>query len=98
LNRAAAVAMASGPEPGLALMDQPGLTEALVGYRWFHSARADLLRRLGRNEGAARAYRSALDLTENAAERTFLTRRLAELAESPSERARGSKRGPTGEP
>ena len=65
LNRAAAVAMASGPEDGLALMDVPTLSETLTDYRWFHSARADLLRRLGRREEAASAYRTALDLTDN---------------------------------
>ncbi|HEY3116859.1 MAG TPA: RNA polymerase sigma factor, partial [Chloroflexota bacterium] len=64
LNRAAAVAMASGPADGLTLMDEPAMAEALVGYRWFHSARADLLRRLGRREEASSAYRNALDLTE----------------------------------
>ncbi len=79
LNRAAAVAMANGPEHGLALIDEPELADALAGYRWFHSARADLLRRLGRREEAAAAYQSALDLTRNSAERAFLTKRLFEL-------------------
>lgn len=83
LNRAAAVAMASGPKHGLALMDEPSMAEALTGYRWFHSARADLLRRVGRLEEAAAAYRRALDLTENGADRAFLTKRLSELVASP---------------
>ena len=75
LNRAAAVGMAEGPEHGLELMD--GLGEQLEGYYLFHSARADLLRRLGRDEEAAAAYRRAADLTANPAERAFLERRLA---------------------
>ena len=78
LNRAVAVAMAEGPEQGLALMDRAEVSDALEGYRWLHSARAELLRRLGRIEEAGVAYRRAITLTENAAERAFLHRRLAE--------------------
>ena len=79
LNRAVAVAMAEGPERGLELMAEleGGLLER---YHLLHAARADLLRRLERREEAAAAYRRARDLTENPAERTFLERRLAELA------------------
>jgi RNA polymerase sigma-70 factor (ECF subfamily) len=80
LNRAAAVAMAYGPEVGLELVDRIG---ALERYHLFHSARADLLRRLGRAEEAAAAYRRALELATNAVERRFLRRRLAEMADSP---------------
>ena len=73
LNRAVAVAMAEGPERGLALMDAiPGLD----GYHLLHSARADLLRRLGRAEEARVAYERALDLAVNPVERDFLERRL----------------------
>jgi RNA polymerase sigma-70 factor (ECF subfamily) len=79
LNRAAAVAMAHGPEAGLALADR---IEGLDGYHHFHSARADLLRRLGRADEAAAAYRRALELATNAVERRFLRRRLAEVADS----------------
>jgi RNA polymerase sigma-70 factor (ECF subfamily) len=68
--------MADGPEAGLALVD--GLTE-LDGYHLFHSARADLLRRLGRREEAAAAYRRALELAASPVEERFLRRRLAEL-------------------
>ena len=78
LNRAVAVAMAEGPEAGLALVD--ALEGALDGYHLFHSARADLLRRLGRREEALEAYRRALELTTNEIERRFLDRRLDELA------------------
>src|SRR5262249_7829369 len=57
LNRAVAIAMANGPEPGLEIVDQ--LTE-LDRYHLWHSTRADLLRRLGREEEAAAAYARAL--------------------------------------
>jgi RNA polymerase sigma-70 factor (ECF subfamily) len=80
LNRAAAVAMAEGPERGLQLMDRPEVADALQSYRWFHVARADLLRRLGRSVEASAAYARALELAENRHERAFLERRLAELA------------------
>jgi RNA polymerase sigma-70 factor, ECF subfamily len=84
LNRAVAIAMADGPEAGLDIMDRPTVAGALEGYPWLHSARADLLRRLSRFEDAARAYRRALELTENGAERAFLSRRLAEVQSAPS--------------
>ena len=79
LNRAAAVAMAWGPERGLALIDRPEVAGRLDRYRWLHSSRGELLRRLGRVDEAVAAYRRALALTENAAELGFLTRRLAEV-------------------
>jgi RNA polymerase sigma-70 factor (ECF subfamily) len=77
LNRAVAVAMAYGPERGLELIE--GVAEALDRYLHLHSARADLLRRLGRRDEAAAAYRRALDLAGNDVERRFLERRLAEV-------------------
>jgi RNA polymerase sigma-70 factor (ECF subfamily) len=77
LNRAVAVAMARGPEAGLAMMDE--LAETLDGYHLLHSARADLLRRLGRREEAVAAYERALELAAVPVERAFLERRLAEL-------------------
>ena len=76
LNRAVAVAMAAGPEEGLALIDA---IEGLDAYRHLHSARGDLLRRLGRNGEAASAYAQALKLAQQPAERAFLERRLAEV-------------------
>jgi RNA polymerase sigma-70 factor (ECF subfamily) len=79
LNRAAAVAMADGPLRGLELMNQSELANALKTYRWYHAARADLLRRLARNDEARLAYSRALELTENAAERAYLQRRLTEV-------------------
>ncbi len=75
LNRAVAVAMAEGPERGLDLM----ATIELPGYHLLHAARADLLRRLGRRDGAAASYRAALALPMNAAERVFLESRLSSL-------------------
>jgi RNA polymerase sigma-70 factor (ECF subfamily) len=77
LNRAVAVAMADGPAAGLALVDALG--DELAGYRQVPATRADLLRRLGRLDEAATAYREALSMTESEAERRFLTRRLGEV-------------------
>ena len=77
LNRAVAVAMADGPAAGLPLLD--ALAADLDGYHLFHAARADLLRRLDSGPEAAAAYRRALELATNPAERAFLERRLAQL-------------------
>ncbi|MGH2629911.1 MAG: RNA polymerase sigma factor [Actinomycetota bacterium] len=77
LNHAVAVAMADGPGAGLPLLDE--LAEDLDAYHLFHSARADLLRRLERRDEAAESYRRALTLVTNPAERAFLQRRLAEV-------------------
>jgi len=74
LNRAVAVAMADGPEPGLEIVD--GLT-GLERYHLWHSTRADLLRRLGRDGEAAAAYSRALELAPSETERTFLQSRLS---------------------
>jgi RNA polymerase sigma-70 factor (ECF subfamily) len=79
LNRAAAVAMAEGPERGLELIDDPELADQLSDYQPFWSARADLLRRAGRADEAREAYTRALELTTNPVERRFLERRLREL-------------------
>ena len=76
LNRAVAVAMAEGPEAGLAAVDA---IEGLEDYRHLHSSRADLLRRLGRDDEARAGYERALALEPNEAEREFLERRLASL-------------------
>ena len=78
LNQAVAVAMADGPEAGLARMAE--LEEALGAYHLFYAARADFLRRLGRRDEAAAAYRRALDLAQNEPERRFLQKRLAEVS------------------
>jgi predicted RNA polymerase sigma factor len=76
LNQAAAVALAYGSETGLALMDR---ISGLDGYSFHHSARADLLRRPGRNPESRAAYRRALDLVTNPVERCYLTARLEDL-------------------
>jgi RNA polymerase sigma-70 factor (ECF subfamily) len=78
LNRAVAVAEADGPEAGLRIVDQL----ALEDYRYLHSTRAELLRRLGRTEQAADAYRRAITLSHDAAERRLLERQLADLDRS----------------
>ena len=83
LNRAVAVAMAEGPERGLALLDRAELAVALDGYQHFHAARADLLRRIGRRDDASAAYVRALELCQNATERRFLQGRLVDLAAPP---------------
>ena len=75
LSRAVAVAEEQGPEAGLAIAD--GL--ALEDYRYLHSTRGELLRRLGRTGEAREAYRRALALVHDDAERRLLERRLAEL-------------------
>jgi RNA polymerase sigma-70 factor (ECF subfamily) len=75
LNHGVAVALAGDVDQGLALIEAiPGLD----GYRHFHSARADLLRRLGRPAEARDAYGRALELTEDGPERRFLERRLTD--------------------
>lgn len=79
LNRAAAVAMADGPRAGLALIDALAAGGELERYHLLHSARADLLRRLGASSDAARSYARALELVTNDAERRFLERRLREV-------------------
>jgi RNA polymerase sigma-70 factor, ECF subfamily len=76
LNRAIAVAEADGPEAGLALVDRLDLE----GYQYFHSTRADLLRRLGRTDKARTEYERALELAHSEPERRFLKRRVAEVS------------------
>jgi RNA polymerase sigma-70 factor (ECF subfamily) len=76
LNRAIAVAEVDGAEAGLALVDRLDLD----GYQYFHSTRADLLRRLGRADEARREYERALDRAHTGPERRFLEQRLAEVA------------------
>jgi RNA polymerase sigma-70 factor (ECF subfamily) len=84
LNRAVALALAEGPEAGLAQIQDLERDGRLAGYRYLPAAKADLLRRLGQPEAAAQAYRAALALTDNAAEREFLARRLTEVTGTPS--------------
>ncbi|MCG8416834.1 MAG: RNA polymerase sigma factor [Proteobacteria bacterium] len=79
LNRAVAVAMAEGPEAGLELLTELDRQGVLSSYYLFHAARADLLRRIGRNREAVECYRMALQLTENETARDFLEGRLVEV-------------------
>ncbi|MBV9659535.1 MAG: hypothetical protein JO337_00090, partial [Acidimicrobiales bacterium] len=79
LNRAVAIGMARGPEAGLTLIDALVGSERMAGYHLLPAARADMLRRLGRVAEARNAYRSALDLAINDADRRFLHRRLNEV-------------------
>ena len=65
LNRAVALALAEGPETGLAQIQELEAGGRLADYRYLPAAKADLLRRLGRGEEAVQAYRAALALTEN---------------------------------
>jgi RNA polymerase sigma-70 factor (ECF subfamily) len=79
LNRAVAVAMREGPAAGLALIDSILKRGDLEDYYLAHSARADLLRRLGRKDEAIESYRQALNLARQDPARRFLERRLREL-------------------
>jgi RNA polymerase sigma-70 factor (ECF subfamily) len=80
LNRAVALAMARGPAPGLEAVEALERSGRLDGYLYLHATRADLLRRLGRNQEAREAYRRALNLAGNAPERRFLKQRISALA------------------
>ena len=78
MNRAIAVAEIDGPDAGLAILERLDLDH----YRYFHSTRADLLRRAGRPSEAYDAYRRALDLAQTEPEQRFLQDRLAETLNS----------------
>jgi RNA polymerase sigma-70 factor (ECF subfamily) len=84
LNRAVVRAMVDGPEAGLADIEDLERGGHLAGYRYLPAAQADLLRRLGRREEALAAYRAALAVTGNEAERAFLARRIAEVSATPA--------------
>ena len=79
LNRAVALAMRDGPAAGLPLIEELLRKGDLRQYHLAHAARADLCRRLGKNEQAVASYREALSLARQEPERRFLQRRLAEL-------------------
>jgi len=80
LNRAVAVAMAEGPEAGLALVDELAATGELAAYYLLPATRADLLRRLNRGPEAAASYRAALNLAPTEPERRYLAKRIAEVS------------------
>jgi RNA polymerase sigma-70 factor (ECF subfamily) len=77
MNSAIALAELEGPQAALALLDGLDLDD----YRYYHSTRADLLRRLGRDDQARTAYARALELTQPGPEQRFLEHRLADLSE-----------------
>jgi RNA polymerase sigma-70 factor (ECF subfamily) len=79
LNRAVAVAMAEGPERGLALMEELGTSSDLENYHLLHAARADMHRRLGRFGEAAKEYEKALGLVTNESEKRYLEKRLKQV-------------------
>jgi RNA polymerase sigma-70 factor (ECF subfamily) len=84
LNRAAAISEAGDPEAGLAMLD--GLP--LDDYRYLHSTRAEILRRLGRDDDARAAYRRALTLIHDDAERRLIERRLEQLDTTTKEKCK----------
>jgi RNA polymerase sigma factor (sigma-70 family) len=81
LNRAVAVGFADGPTAGLAAIDALSSEPQLAGYGYWAAARADFLRRLGRNAEARLSYQEALMMTENAVERDFLISCLEHLGD-----------------
>jgi RNA polymerase sigma-70 factor, ECF subfamily len=78
MNRAIAVAQIDRPEADLAILDRPDLDH----YRYFHSTRAELRRRAGRDDQAHHAYRRALDLAQTKPEQRFLSARPPETTSS----------------
>jgi RNA polymerase sigma-70 factor (ECF subfamily) len=82
LNRAVAVAMADGPVPALQLVDAIAASRSLEKYHLLYAVRADLLRRMGSSDEAAKSYKRALELVTNDSERRFLERRLEEVQAS----------------
>ncbi len=82
LNRAVAVAMAQGPHAGLELIDSLSDSDDLENYHLLHAARADLLRRIGLHDEAAKSYERALKLVTNDSERRYLEKRLRQVRQA----------------
>jgi RNA polymerase sigma-70 factor (ECF subfamily) len=82
LNASIALSNLEGPEAGLAMLDELADEKLFKKYQPYYAARADLLRRNGDAKAAEQAYLMALKLSHNAAEKQFLEKRLAELAEN----------------
>lgn len=82
LNRAVAVAMAQGPQAGLAMIDSLSDSDDLENYHLLHAARADLLRRMGLHVEAAENYERALELVTNDSERRYLEKRLRQVRQA----------------
>jgi RNA polymerase sigma-70 factor, ECF subfamily len=83
LNRAIAVSHAQGVRPALEIVEELVVEGRLDGHVYLHATRAELLRRIGAAGEATRAYRRALELTQNDAERQFLSEQVAALEASP---------------
>src|SRR5438093_312708 len=79
LNYAVAVAMSEGLERGLVLINEVGGTAELESYYLYHAARADILRRMNRQDEALQEYQRAIALTTNTVEQQYLRRRIDEL-------------------
>lgn len=79
LNLAVAIAMAYGPQNGLAFLDSDDLAQQLAGYHWYHLARAELLAKIKDTENSAAAFQKALAACENETEKAFLRKRLSEI-------------------
>jgi RNA polymerase sigma-70 factor, ECF subfamily len=79
LNRAVAVAMAGNPQAALAIVESLSAASDLGNYHLLHATRADLLRRMGSSQEAAKSYERALELVTNETERRYLARRLREM-------------------
>lgn len=82
LNRAVAVAMAGDPKHAIEIIDSIAAADHLSNYHLLHATRADLLRRTGSSEEAAKSYQRALELVTNDSERRYLERRLREVQSS----------------
>jgi RNA polymerase sigma-70 factor, ECF subfamily len=91
LNRAVAVAEAQGAEAGLEIVDRLRIDD----YHYLHATRGELLRRLGRSDEARKAYRRALTLVHDDAERRLLERRLAELDRAADPRIKPGRSTPS---
>jgi RNA polymerase sigma-70 factor, ECF subfamily len=86
LNRAVAVAMAEGPEAALLVIDDLAKTGELENYHLFHATRAELLRRIGSQDEAAKSYARAIELAGNQRERIYLEQRLKEVSDRSNNR------------
>jgi RNA polymerase sigma factor (sigma-70 family) len=84
LNRAVAVAMASGPTAGLAMVDQLAGEPSLKQYHLYFAVRGDLLAKLGRHDEARAEFKHAAALTQNAREQALLRQRAADSDRSGS--------------
>jgi RNA polymerase sigma-70 factor, ECF subfamily len=83
LNRAVAVGMWRGAAAGLEIVHELSARGELAGYHLLEATRADFLRRLGRNDEAAKSYQAALEMVGTESERRYLGRRLVEVTTRP---------------